>query len=73
MIDGEVLEAHQDLSIYAYTNIIGKLKEIIFDILLKLEKEKQTINYIISIIDNSIKFGDKNTIKNSNIGDENEN
>ena len=32
MIDGEVLEAHQDLSIYAYTNVIGKLKEIILDI-----------------------------------------
>ena len=38
------------------------------------EKKQQVNNFIINILeDNSIKLGDNNTIKNSNIGESNEN
>lgn len=39
-----------------------------------IEKSQQINNYIINILeDNSIRLGDSNTIKNSNIGENNEN
>ena len=91
LIDGEIIHARRELSIYAFTNILNDIKPIILNIFIELEKnygnldnyyidmsdkaKKQKVNnFIINILeDNSIKLGDNNTIKNSNIGESNEN
>lgn len=90
MIDGEITHSSRKLSIYAFTNILNKLKAIIIDILLELEKQYGNLDayyidlsdkkslekvntIIVNILDKSITIGDNNNIKNSNVGDNNEN
>lgn len=90
-VHGQIIEARQEFSIYAYNDILSKIKIKVLDILLELEKNFGNLddlyidfssasevhnveNKIIAIIyDNSIHIGNNNKIKETNIGESNEN
>lgn len=90
-INGEIINAYTDLSLYAYTNIIGAIKTKLLCIFKELEKqygnlddyyidfndkkkeEKISKSLITIINDNSTHIGDGNILKESLIGDNNEN
>ena len=90
-INGEIINAYTDLSLYAYTNIIGAIKSKLLNIFKELEKqygnldeyyidfkdkkkeEKVAKSLITIIYDKSTHIGNNNTIKESIIGDNNEN
>ena len=62
MINGEVISAHKELSLCAFTNILNKLKRKILNIFLNLEKEYGNLdNYYI---DFSNKQKEQKVIKN---------
>ena len=90
--NGDVISAHRELSIYAYTNVLGMIKDKLIEIFKVLEKNYGNLDElyidfsdaskkgviakeIISIVnnDNSIKIGSNNHIKDSVVGEENEN
>ena len=89
-INGEIVNSYTDLSMYAYTNIIGAIKSKLLNIFKELEKqygnldeyyidfedkkkEEKVLKSLITIIyDNSTNIGDDNVIKESIIGDNNE-
>ena len=91
LINGEVISAYKELSIYAFTNLVSKIKTKLLSIFKELEKqygnlddyyidlgdkkkeEKITKSLITIINDNSTHIGDNNSIKESIIGDNNEN
>ena len=91
LINGEVISAYKELSIYAFTNLVSKIKTKLLSIFKELEKqygnlddyyidlgdkkkeEKITKSLITTINDNSTHIGDNNSIKESIIGDNNEN
>ena len=90
-INGEIINAYTDLSLYAYTNIIGAIKSKLLNIFKELEKqygnldeyyidfkdkkkeEKGAKSLITIIYDKSTHIGNNNSIKESIIGDNNEN
>lgn len=90
-INGEIINAYTDLSLYAYTNIIGAIKSKLLNIFKELEKqygnldeyyidfkdkkkeEKVAKSLITIIYDKSTHIGNNNSIKESIIGDNNEN
>ncbi len=48
MINGEIISAHRNIGLYAFTNIIGKIKNKVLDILIELEKKYGNLdNYYI--------------------------
>lgn len=92
LINGEIISAHRELSIYAHTNLLATLKTKVLKIFIELEKkygnldeyyidfsnkkeENEIVKDINNIIftDNSIHFGNDNSIENSNVGVGNEN
>lgn len=91
LINGEVISAYKELSIYAFTNLVSKIKTKLLSIFKELEKqygnlddyyidlsdkkkEERITKSIITIInDKSTHIGDKNSIKDSIVGDNNEN
>lgn len=91
LINGEVISAYRELSIYAFTCLISKVKTKLLSIFKELEKqygnlddyyidftdkkkeEKISKSLITIINDKSTHIGDGNTLKESIIGDNNEN
>lgn len=79
LINGEVISANKQLSVYAITNILNKLKRKVLDIFMKLEKEygilddyyidfsnKKTEKEVVKIINNIIYTDNSVHIGNEN-------
>lgn len=62
MVNGEIISASRELSIYAYTNILGKIKTKVLQILIELEKEYGNLdNYCIDFNEKPL---EKSVVKN---------
>lgn len=90
LVNGEIISAYQELSMYSFTNIVSLIKTKLLSIFKELEKqygnldnyyieftdkkkEEQLSNTLITLInDNSIHIGDNNKIKDSILGDNND-
>ncbi len=64
LVNGEILSAYREISLYAYTNMLGKIKTKVIKILTELEKKYGNLDGYY--IDFSNKTTEKEIVKNIN-------